>query len=95
MQPDGKLKFRHGKDMYSYNGDNFLSFDDKNKVWVASSPAAQTTKRKWEAVTNLKEHTKKYLETECMDWLAKFIHYRQAVQGKKTFCIFVKLSLEN
>ncbi|KAM4550838.1 H-2 class I histocompatibility antigen, Q10 alpha chain-like [Fundulus diaphanus] len=71
-QPDGSMKFVRGMDMYNYDGNDFLSFDDNNQVWVAPAPAAQETKRKWDEVTVLKEYTKGYLEKECMDWMSKF-----------------------
>lgn len=74
-QPDGTLKFVRGMDMYNYDGDDFLSFDDKNGVWVAPTKEAEPTKRKWDGVQVLKEYTKGYLENECIDWLSKFVTY--------------------
>uniref|UniRef100_A0A668TEN5 Immunoglobulin C1-set domain-containing protein n=1 Tax=Oreochromis aureus TaxID=47969 RepID=A0A668TEN5_OREAU len=74
-QPDGTLKFVQGMDMYSYDGDDFLSFDGKNEVWVAPTPQALPTKRTWDGVQVLKEYTKGYLENECIDWLSKFVYY--------------------
>uniref|UniRef100_A0A146SMB0 H-2 class I histocompatibility antigen, Q10 alpha chain n=1 Tax=Fundulus heteroclitus TaxID=8078 RepID=A0A146SMB0_FUNHE len=71
-QPDGTMKFVRGMDMYNYDGNDFLSFDDDNQVWVAPATAAEETKRKWDEVTVLKEYTKGYLEKECMDWMSKF-----------------------
>lgn len=71
-QPDNTLKFKSGKDMYSYDGNDFLSFDDAHSVWVAPIDAAVQTKRKWDGVQVLKEYTKGYLENECMEWLSKF-----------------------
>ncbi|XP_036001375.1 H-2 class I histocompatibility antigen, Q10 alpha chain [Fundulus heteroclitus] len=71
-QPDGTMKFVRGMDMYNYDGNDFLSFDDNHQVWVAPAPAALETKRKWDEVTVLKEYTKGYLEKECMDWMTKF-----------------------
>ncbi|XP_056263324.1 H-2 class I histocompatibility antigen, L-D alpha chain-like [Pseudoliparis swirei] len=76
-QPDGTLKFTRGIDMYSYDGNDFLSFDDKHSVWVAPVAAALQTKRKWDEVQVLKEYTKGYLENECMDWMDKFVNYQQ------------------
>lgn len=76
-QPDGSLKFSSGKDMYSYDGNDFLSFDESNKVWVAPATAALETKRKWDDVQVLKEYTVGYLEKECIDWLSKFVSYGQ------------------
>ncbi|XP_017289352.1 H-2 class I histocompatibility antigen, Q10 alpha chain isoform X2 [Kryptolebias marmoratus] len=74
-QPDGSLKFIHGMDMYNYDGNDFLSFDDDSQVWVAPTDAAIETKRKWDNVQVLKEYTKGYLEKECMDWMSKFRDY--------------------
>ncbi|XP_073318914.1 RLA class I histocompatibility antigen, alpha chain 11/11-like [Pagrus major] len=78
MQPDGTMKFYRGMDRYNYDGDDFLSFDDTNSVWVAPVKAAEETKRKWDDVPVLKDYTKGYLEKECMGWLTKFWDY-----GKK------------
>ncbi|XP_063321643.1 class I histocompatibility antigen, F10 alpha chain-like isoform X2 [Pelmatolapia mariae] len=75
--PDGTLRFVRGMDMYNYDGHDFLSFDDKNGVWVAPTPEAEPTKRKWDGVQVLKEYTKGYLENECIDWLSKFVNYGQ------------------
>ncbi|KAM9384770.1 major histocompatibility complex class I-related gene protein-like isoform 2-T2 [Pholidichthys leucotaenia] len=74
-QPDGSLKFARGMDMYNYDGNDFLSFDDTHQVWVAPVPAAEPTKRKWDNVQVLKEYTKGYLENECIEWLSKFKVY--------------------
>uniref|UniRef100_A0A3Q1IHL6 Ig-like domain-containing protein n=1 Tax=Anabas testudineus TaxID=64144 RepID=A0A3Q1IHL6_ANATE len=74
-QPDNTVKFKRGINMYAYDGNDFLSFDDTNSVWVAAVPAAEPTKRKWDEVQVLKEYTKGYLENECMDWLNKFKNY--------------------
>ncbi|XP_043995178.1 H-2 class I histocompatibility antigen, Q10 alpha chain-like [Gambusia affinis] len=71
-QPDGTMQFVRGMDMYSYDGNDFLSFDDDEQVWVAPTTAAVETKRKWDEVQVLKEYTKGYLEKECMEWMAKF-----------------------
>ncbi|KAI3358961.1 hypothetical protein L3Q82_015340 [Scortum barcoo] len=73
--PGEKLRFIRGMDKYSYDGKDFLSFDDANQVWVAPTDEAVQTKRKWDDVKVLKEYTKGYLENECLDWLNKFMHY--------------------
>lgn len=81
---DGTLSFVRGMDMYNYDGNDFLSFDDKNGVWVAPIPEAQLTKRKWDGVQVLKEYTKGYLENECIDWLSKFVGYGQKQLKQKS-----------
>ncbi|XP_077091794.1 zinc-alpha-2-glycoprotein-like isoform X2 [Siphateles boraxobius] len=70
-----KVKFSKGIDEYSYDGDNFLSFDDAASQWVAPVDAALPTKRKWDGVPILNQYTKGYLEKECVDWLNKFRDY--------------------
>uniref|UniRef100_A0A1A8EN85 Ig-like domain-containing protein n=3 Tax=Nothobranchius korthausae TaxID=1143690 RepID=A0A1A8EN85_9TELE len=74
-QEDGTIRFVRGMDMYNYDGNDFLSFDDDNQVWVATLDAAKETKRKWDDVQVLKEYTKGYLEKECMEWMSKFRDY--------------------
>ncbi|XP_078811234.1 H-2 class I histocompatibility antigen, L-D alpha chain-like isoform X2 [Oryzias latipes] len=71
----GNLQFKRGMDMYNYDGDDFLAFDDKHQVWVAAADAAFPTKRKWDDVTALKDYTKGYLEKECMEWMKTFLSY--------------------
>ncbi|XP_077091788.1 H-2 class I histocompatibility antigen, Q10 alpha chain-like isoform X1 [Siphateles boraxobius] len=70
-----KVKFSKGIDEYSYDGDNFLSFDDAASQWVAPVDAALPTKKKWDGVPILNQYTKGYLEKECVDWLNKFREY--------------------
>ncbi|XP_056597153.1 zinc-alpha-2-glycoprotein-like isoform X3 [Triplophysa dalaica] len=72
-----KVMFSKGIDQYSYDGDDFLSFDDKVSQWVAPVDAAVTTKVKWDNVPILNQYTKGYLEKECVDWLNKFREYGQ------------------
>uniref|UniRef100_A0A3P9DQ01 Class I histocompatibility antigen, F10 alpha chain n=1 Tax=Maylandia zebra TaxID=106582 RepID=A0A3P9DQ01_9CICH len=81
---DGTLRFVRGVHMYNYDGDDFLSFDAKNGVWVAQTPEAQPTKRKWDEVKVLNDYTKGYLENECIDWLSKFVNYDQQQLKKKS-----------
>ncbi|XP_064839775.1 H-2 class I histocompatibility antigen, Q10 alpha chain-like isoform X6 [Oncorhynchus masou masou] len=75
QQSDGTLKFIKGTDQYSYDGDDFLAFDDATMQWVAPVVQAQPTKRKWDGVQILNQYTKGYLEKECVDWLSKFMKY--------------------
>ncbi|XP_043073406.1 H-2 class I histocompatibility antigen, Q10 alpha chain-like [Puntigrus tetrazona] len=70
-----EVKFSKGTDEYSYDGENFLLFDDKESQWIAPVDAAVPTKRKWDNVAILNQYTKGYLEKECVDWLDKFRNY--------------------
>ncbi|XP_056312593.1 H-2 class I histocompatibility antigen, Q10 alpha chain-like isoform X2 [Danio aesculapii] len=70
-----ETRFSKGIDEYSYDGENFLAFDDAESHWVAPVVAALPTKRKWDNVPILNQYTKGYLEKECVDWLNKFREY--------------------
>lgn len=72
-----EVKFLHGIDMYSYDGANFLSFDEANENWVAPNDAARQTKAKWDDIQVLKEYTKSYLKNECVRWLERFLEYQK------------------
>ncbi|XP_048039592.1 H-2 class I histocompatibility antigen, Q10 alpha chain-like [Megalobrama amblycephala] len=74
-QEGDQVKFIKGIDEYGYDGENFLSFDDREAQWVAPVEAALPTKRKWDNVPILNQYTKGYLEKECVDWLNKFRGY--------------------
>lgn len=81
MRPDGNLVFHSGMDTYSYDGRNFLSFNDAQKKWEAEDVAANPTKEKWDGVKVLSDYTKGYLENECLDWLKKFLNFRNESVG--------------
>ncbi|XP_061109968.1 class I histocompatibility antigen, F10 alpha chain-like isoform X1 [Conger conger] len=74
---DGTMKFLKGFDQYGYDGKDFLSFDNKDAVWVATEAQAEPTKKKWDNVGILSQYTKGYLETDCVDWLQKFTGYQE------------------
>uniref|UniRef100_A0A4W6EZD5 Ig-like domain-containing protein n=1 Tax=Lates calcarifer TaxID=8187 RepID=A0A4W6EZD5_LATCA len=74
---DGNLMFHRGLYMLSYDGNDFLSFDDANSVWVAPTDEAVQTKRKWDNDQDLKDKTKGYVEHECIQWLNKFMMYEE------------------
>ncbi|KAI2647340.1 H-2 class I histocompatibility antigen, Q10 alpha chain [Labeo rohita] len=74
-QQGDEVKFSKGISEYGFDGQNFLSFDDKQSQWVALVDAALPTKRKWDNVPILNQYTKGYLEKECVDWLNKFREY--------------------
>ncbi|XP_060771443.1 H-2 class I histocompatibility antigen, Q10 alpha chain-like [Neoarius graeffei] len=82
--PDGSIKFLKGIDEYSYDGAEFLSFDEVNSRWIAPVAAAEVTKRKWDDVDILNQYTKGYLEKECVDWLTKFMVYGEEELRKRS-----------
>ncbi|XP_036436914.1 class I histocompatibility antigen, F10 alpha chain-like isoform X2 [Colossoma macropomum] len=97
-EAEGNVKFLKGIDEYSYDGKEFLSFDDENMRWIAPVPEAEPTKRKWDEVSILNQYTKGYLEKECVDWLTKFMEYgKEALRkhSKPDVHAFAKKSTTN
>ncbi|TSK20283.1 H-2 class I histocompatibility antigen, L-D alpha chain [Bagarius yarrelli] len=74
---NGSSKFVKGIDEYSYDGTEFLSFDEVQSRWIAPVQAAEPTKRKWDGVDILNQYTSSYLKKECVDWLNKFLDLGQ------------------
>ncbi|KAI4892129.1 hypothetical protein NFI96_023085 [Prochilodus magdalenae] len=70
---NGQVTLLRGVDEYGYDGEDFISFNDKNMQWIAPVPSAEPTKRKWDTVASLNQYTKGYLEKECVDWLREFL----------------------
>ena len=87
-RPDGSLKFETGVDKYSYDGMDFLSFDEDSTQWVAPVNAAVATKQKWDGVPTLNQYTKGYLETECVRLLGDFRRYRDEKENQ-TGCVYL------
>uniref|UniRef100_A0A8C6NW15 Immunoglobulin C1-set domain-containing protein n=1 Tax=Nothobranchius furzeri TaxID=105023 RepID=A0A8C6NW15_NOTFU len=82
-QPGGSFHFIRGTNMYSYDGDDFLAFDDKNEVWIAAVGPAVETGRKWNSIPVLTEYTKGYLENE----ISQIRHCRTNIQ-RFTYFLF-------
>ncbi|XP_041867788.1 H-2 class I histocompatibility antigen, L-D alpha chain-like [Melanotaenia boesemani] len=74
VQSDDSLKFVRGMDMYNYNGNDLLSFNIVNQVWVADTDIADKMK---ESLDVDKEITLSYLKKECIESLSKFMVYRK------------------
>ncbi|XP_074872955.1 major histocompatibility complex class I-related protein 1-like, partial [Carettochelys insculpta] len=62
---------------YGYDGRDFLSYDTRTHTWVAPSPAAALTRAKMESDSHLRRQQSDYLEHKCLQWLHKYLGYRQ------------------
>uniref|UniRef100_A0A673MK42 Ig-like domain-containing protein n=1 Tax=Sinocyclocheilus rhinocerous TaxID=307959 RepID=A0A673MK42_9TELE len=97
-QQGSELAFSKGISEYTYDGEDFISFDIAVSQWVALVEAALPTKRKWDSVLILNQYTKGYLEKECVDWLNKFREYgdKELRHGSSpTVHVFAKRSIKD
>ncbi|XP_006859871.1 PREDICTED: zinc-alpha-2-glycoprotein-like [Chrysochloris asiatica] len=60
---------------YAYDGQDFIEFNKEIPAWVPLDPAAQSTKRKWEADKVYVKRAKAYLEEECPGMLQRYLEH--------------------
>ncbi|CAL8374285.1 unnamed protein product [Boreogadus saida] len=82
LDTEGPKRKISGINQYSYDGDDFLSFDSHHKQWVAHMNEAMPTKRKWDRIQQLNDYTDGYLHNECVQWLDTFLKYRKEADIK-------------
>ncbi|XP_068120802.1 class I histocompatibility antigen, F10 alpha chain-like [Hyperolius riggenbachi] len=64
-----------GYQQYGYDGRDFLYLDTQSWMWIPAMHEAQLSAQRWNSLeVRLEEMHKKYLETECIDWLKKHIN---------------------
>ncbi|XP_078075249.1 uncharacterized protein LOC144497682 [Mustelus asterias] len=66
-----------GFNQYGWDGQDFISLDKDNMVWVTPVPWGQITKNSWDRDTFNSQRWKHYLEGECIEWLRKYVEYGQ------------------
>ncbi|XP_040106145.1 BOLA class I histocompatibility antigen, alpha chain BL3-7-like isoform X4 [Oryx dammah] len=74
--PDGRII--RGYQHFSYDGADYITLNEDMRSWSAAGTVAQIIRRKWE-VEGAAEQYRAYLETECVDWLRKYLE-----KGKET-----------
>ncbi|XP_049594676.1 class I histocompatibility antigen, F10 alpha chain isoform X1 [Syngnathus scovelli] len=58
---------------YSYDGEDFISFELKTMSWIAAHPQAFITKLKWDQNDGLNQHNKNYFTEVCPSELKKHV----------------------
>ncbi|KAB0365108.1 hypothetical protein FD754_009264 [Muntiacus muntjak] len=74
--PDGRLV--RGYEHFAYDGEDYITLNEDMRSWSAAGTVADVIRRKWEA-EGAAEQYRAYLETECVDWLRKYLE-----KGKET-----------
>ncbi|KAM4633304.1 major histocompatibility complex class I-related gene protein-like [Polymixia lowei] len=64
---------------FGYDGEDFISLDLKTLTWIAPTPQAFTTKLKWDRTGAELAQQKNYLNTECVEWVKKYVDYGKSV----------------
>ncbi|XP_065102351.2 zinc-alpha-2-glycoprotein-like [Paramisgurnus dabryanus] len=79
-----------------YDGEDFISFNNKESMWVYSVNAALSTLMQWNNISNLNLKVVQYLEGDCVESLNKFRNYEKE-EFRKLFTpkihVFAKKSL--
>ncbi|KAM3597035.1 uncharacterized protein V6R79_025104 [Siganus canaliculatus] len=72
---DDETEAVNGFNQFSYDGEDWLSFDLKTETWVAPKPQAVITKQKWDKDTGMTVQKQNYLTKICPEWLKKYVDY--------------------
>ncbi|NXK43853.1 HA1F protein, partial [Piprites chloris] len=77
---DGSVR---GSLRYSYDGQDFISFQLGSRSFVVADGAAQPTKRQWEHDGTVADYWTHYLGQTCPEWLRKYVGYGREVLERK------------
>uniref|UniRef100_A0A3Q1GK57 MHC class I-like antigen recognition-like domain-containing protein n=1 Tax=Acanthochromis polyacanthus TaxID=80966 RepID=A0A3Q1GK57_9TELE len=73
----------NGYRQYGYDGEDFVSFDQKTETWIAPKQQGVITKHKWEKDKAWIAQTKNYLTQICPEWLKKYVNYGRSSLMRK------------
>ncbi|KAM3596089.1 uncharacterized protein V6R79_007924 [Siganus canaliculatus] len=65
----------NGFDQFSFDGEDFISFDLKTETWIVSKPQAVLTKHKLDKNKAFTAQVKYFLTKEFPEWLKKYVNY--------------------
>ncbi|XP_046698252.1 BOLA class I histocompatibility antigen, alpha chain BL3-7-like [Silurus meridionalis] len=79
---DGNSTTR-GYDQYSYDGEDFFSLDLNTGSWTAVNDEVEIFIKRWDPGRSEAEYWRNFLETECIDWIKKFVSYSRETLERK------------
>ncbi|KAF4074734.1 hypothetical protein AMELA_G00242660 [Ameiurus melas] len=80
LDDDGATR---GYSHYGYDGEDFISLDQKTVSWTAAKPQAVITESKWESTGRDAKQCRDFLKHDCIDWLKKFVSYGKEILERK------------
>ncbi|XP_028298687.1 major histocompatibility complex class I-related gene protein-like isoform X3 [Gouania willdenowi] len=63
-----------GYEQYGYDGEDFISLNLKEQIWIAPNQQAFITKLKWDNDKAWMSNQKHYYTEECPEWLKKYVN---------------------
>lgn len=72
-----------GYDQFGYDGEDFITFDQETKTWIAPRPEAFITKLKWDQEAANIAYWTNYLTQICPDWLKKYVSFGKSTLTRK------------
>ncbi|XP_074542597.1 BOLA class I histocompatibility antigen, alpha chain BL3-6-like [Halichoeres trimaculatus] len=75
---DDETKEVKGFDQFGYDGEDFLVLDLKTLTWTAPREEAVITKQRWDKDETQTRMSENYFNTECIEWLKKYVNYGQS-----------------
>ncbi|XP_078272196.1 uncharacterized protein LOC144602948 [Rhinoraja longicauda] len=72
-----------GVRQYAFNGEDLISFDFQQSIWVTASPLALSTRDKWNSDTANNVYKKHYTEKICVKWLKIYLEHGHAALSRK------------
>ncbi|XP_073700693.1 major histocompatibility complex class I-related gene protein-like [Garra rufa] len=74
---DDQTEDSHGFDQYGYDGEDLISLDLKELVYITAVPQGLITTTKWNNDRAQLVHLKEYYRHECVFWLKEFLKLRE------------------
>ncbi|XP_046698249.1 BOLA class I histocompatibility antigen, alpha chain BL3-7-like isoform X2 [Silurus meridionalis] len=72
-----------GYDQYGYDGEDFFSLDLNTGSWTAVNDEVEIFINRWDPVRSEAEYWRNFLETECINWMKKFVSYSRETLERK------------
>ncbi|XP_051811985.1 class I histocompatibility antigen, F10 alpha chain-like [Acanthochromis polyacanthus] len=73
----------NGYRQYGYDGEDFISLDQKEETYIAAKHQAVITKHKWDNNKARTAYLKNYYTQICPEWLKKYVNYGRSSLMRK------------